>query len=108
MLIAAIEETLSYILGELNVKIIFIYLERKTCPKLEIPQHLSDFCEALRNIVGSSRGQILGASSILEYAIAEQLATKLGKKCTEPKPILFCAYVERLKQEYLLETTKPK
>jgi len=108
ILIETIEQTLSYVLGEMNTKIIFISLERNSCPKQEIPQKLEYFCEMLEKIIGGNRGQILGGSSILEYTIAEQLAKKLGKNCTEPKPIAFCAYVNRLKQEYQVEKRNQK
>ena len=108
MLIEIIEQTLAYTLGELNAKIVMNYLERKSCPKQDIPQKLDYFCELLGNVLGSGKGQILGASSILEYAIAEQMSKKLGKKCVEPKPIAFSMYINRLKKEYLIEMNQKK
>lgn len=106
LLINTIDQTISYILGSSNAEIIFDYIERNGCPKQEIPRHLDCFCTVLEKVVGGGRSQILGVAAILEFAIAEQFAKNLGKEFHEPKPIDFCAYVKRLRQEYILENKK--
>ena len=98
MLLLSIDETMNYVLGEVNAEIIYRYLEAKYCRKEEIPQKLELFSSALRDLIGTGRGQMLGAACILEETIAEAFALKLGKSFGEKHPFDFVAYINRLKQ----------
>jgi hypothetical protein len=77
-LLQVIDETISYCLGEINKQVIFKFIEKRGVSKQEIPKKLDVFAEALEDIIGRGRGQILGAAIILENAILEQLCKKLN------------------------------
>jgi hypothetical protein len=93
-----IDETLTAVLGAINVKIIYSYLEKKGCPREKIPQNLDLLSDTLRALLGPGRGQILGAASILEETIARAFADKLGVEFKAKRPICFSAYIEELRR----------
>jgi hypothetical protein len=100
LLLRVIDETLRYALGDINTQIIFDYLEKNSCPFLEIPRKLDVFSIGLRNLVGTGRGQILGAGPILEKTIAEIFCRKLGMEFNESGPIALADYVKNLKEAH--------
>jgi hypothetical protein len=100
LLLKAINETLRYVLGDVNAGIIFGYLEKKSCPFSEIPRNLHIFSTALRDLLGGGRGQILGSAPILENAIAEIFCRKLGMEFDKGEFIVFADYIEKLRAAY--------
>jgi hypothetical protein len=106
LLLLVIDEAMKYVMGEGNAAIIYGYLEANYCIKEEIPQKLELFSSALRDLIGNSRGQMLGAACILEETIAEALTLKLGEKFVEEHPIDFVGYIKRLKETYLKNQIK--
>ena len=100
LLLKTIDETLKYVLGDINAQIIYRYLEKKSCPMLEIPRKLNIFSAELRMLLGPGRGQILGSAPILEETIAELLCHKLGIKFNEERPIMFESCIRKLKEDY--------
>jgi hypothetical protein len=99
VLLKVIDKTIRYVLGERNTLIIYNRLEESSCPMQEIPRRLDLFSAVLRNLVGTSRGQMLGASAILEDAIVKELSSELGlKRETESK--VFEERIRRLKERY--------
>jgi hypothetical protein len=100
LLLSTIDETLSYVLGEINANIIYEYLKSNSCGKQEIPQKLDFFSEALRDLLGTGRGQILGVAAILEETIAEAFVLKFGKTFEDSRPLCLCKYIENLKQNF--------
>ena len=100
-LLSVIDETLCYCLGSTNVQILYQYMEKKGCPKQEIPQKLDLFVEILENLVGTGRGQILGAAPIMENAILKELCKKLEIKYDEIGPGYFPEQCKKLKDVYL-------
>lgn len=101
LLLLAIDETMKYVLGEANAAIIYCYLERNNCIKEEIPGKLEFFSAALCDLIGCSRGQILGAAAILEEAIAESFALKVGVGFEKYQPMNFAEYIELLRRKCL-------
>jgi hypothetical protein len=99
-LLNVIDETLCYCLGSTNVQILYNYMERKGCPKQEIPQKLNLFVEILENLVGTGRGQILGAAPIMENAILKELCKKLEVKYDEIGPGYFPEQCKKLEAVY--------
>jgi hypothetical protein len=98
LLLRVIDETLRYTLGDINTHIIFDYVEKRYCPFSEVPTHLQILSEALRDLLGSGRGQILGAASILERTIAETFCRKLGMEFDEREFTVFANYIEKLRK----------
>jgi hypothetical protein len=80
LLLKIIDETLRQVLGDDNTLIIYNYLEKNSCPAREIPTRLDLFSLQLRELLGVSRGQILGAPAVLEDAIVKALSAELGLK----------------------------
>jgi len=76
-------------------------MERKGCPKQEIPNRLDFFDETLEKLIGRGRGQILGVASILENSILKELCKKLEVKYDEIGPGYFPEQCSRLKDIYL-------
>jgi hypothetical protein len=105
-LLKSIDETLRYVLGDRNTLIIYDYLEESSCPVQEIPKRPDLFSEKLRNLVGTSRGQMLGAPTILEDAIVKALSSQLGLK-PENGPSVFEERIRRLKERYDKKRSKP-
>ena len=100
LLLRVINETLRYALGEINTRIVFDYLEKNSCPFLEIPQKLDVFSLGLRHLMGTGRGQILGAGPILEKTIAEIFCRKLGMEFRESGPVALADYINNLRAVY--------
>jgi len=98
-LLKIIDRTLRDVLGDDNALIIYNHLERNSCSMCEIPAKLDLFSAQLRNMLGVSRGQILGAPTILEDAIVKMLSSKLGLKL-ETKSIVFEDRIRKLKESY--------
>jgi hypothetical protein len=99
VLLAIIDKTIKYVLGEQNTLIIYNRLEENSCPMQEIPRRLDLFSTVLRDLVGTSRGQMLGASAILEDAIVRALSSELGLK-PEKESTTFEERIRRLKERY--------
>ena len=83
ILLKTLDRTFRSVLGERNTLIIYDYFEKSFCSKEEIPARLDLFSVALRDLLGTDRGQILGAPLILEGAIVEALSSELGLKPDE-------------------------
>jgi hypothetical protein len=99
LLLKTIDRTIRYVLGDRNTLIIYEYLEESSCPRQEIPRKLDLFSQKLRNLVGTSRGQMLGAPTILEDAIVKALSSELGLT-PENGPTVFEERIRRLKERY--------
>jgi len=104
LLIKTIDRTLKYTLGDRNTLIIYDYLEKSGCPVQEIPLKLDLFSAKLRDLLGTSRGQILGAPTILEDTIIEALAQELG--LTPEKGVVFRDRIRRMKERYDSQRSK--
>jgi len=107
-LLKVIDETIAFVLGNVNLQIIYCYLERKGCPKHEIPNKLDLFVDTLDNLVGRDRGQMLGSASILESVIIKELCKKLGVKYDEVGPGYFPEQCCRLKQIFIRMSNAPE
>jgi len=99
-LLDAIDEILTYTLGDIGTQAIYSYLERTGCPKQEIPNQLDCFSAELRKLLGDGRGQILGSAPILEEAIAQRLCSKLGTKLEGRLPMAFSNFIRQLKENH--------
>lgn len=100
LLLKTVDETLSYALGETNARIIYRYLEEKSCPFLEVPLKLDIFSRELREVMGSGKRQIIGSGKILEETIVAILWGKLGLECTKKEPFDFVDAIGKLKDVY--------
>jgi hypothetical protein len=100
LLLRVIDETLRFALGKINTRIVFDYLEKKSCTFSEIPRKLPIFSGALRELVGSGRGQILGAAPILERVIAEIFCLRLGMEFDKGEGIVLVDCIEKMKEAY--------
>ena len=100
MLSRAIDKTLRYVLGDINTAVIFSYLEKRGCRSNEIPAKPSEFSTELRKILGSGRGQILGAASIIEETIVENLSAELKIYLDNPRLAQFADNINRLREAY--------
>jgi hypothetical protein len=98
-LVKTIDKTLKYVLGDRNTLIVYKYLEKVSCPTTETPKKLDLFSRAMRDLLGTSRGQILGVPLALEDAIVETLSSELGLKPDE-KSKVFEDRIRRLKEKY--------
>ena len=103
--VKVIDKTIRYVLGERNTLIIYSHLEENSCQIQEIPRRLDLFSAVLRNLVGTDRGQMLGASAILEDAIVKALSFELGLK-PENELIVFEERIRRLKERYNNERSR--
>jgi hypothetical protein len=99
LLVKTIDKTFRYVLGDRNTLIIYRYLEKVSCPIYETPKKLFLFSTALRNLLGTGRGQILGVPTSLEDAIVEALSSELGLKADE-KSRVFEDRIRGLKEKY--------
>jgi hypothetical protein len=98
ILLKTIDKTLRYVLGDRNAFIVYDYLEKSSCPVQEIPSKLDLFSAKLRDLLGTSRGQILGAPTILEDTIVEALSHELGLSPEMGR--VFRDRIGRLKERY--------
>jgi hypothetical protein len=105
LLVKTIDKTFRYVLGDRNALIIYEYLRKVSCPIQEIPKKLDLFSTALRKLLGTSRGQILGVPAVLEDAIVQALASELGLKPDE-KSGVFESRIRKLKEKYNNEQEK--
>jgi len=105
ILLKTLDKTLRYVLGDRNTLIIYDYLEKSSCPMQDIPTKLDLFSAKLRDLLGTSRGQILGAPTILEDAIVEALSKELGLS-PEKGSAVFQSRIRRLKERYTSERSK--
>lgn len=107
----AIDETIRYCLGEINTQLIYDYLEKKQCPRSDIPKNLDVFTAELENLIGPGKGQILGAAKIMEKAIIKVLCAKLEINLSENSPSYFPDQIRNLKETYTQQKfihSKPK
>lgn len=105
-LLKIIDKTMRYVLGERNTLIIYDRLEESSCPMQEIPRRLGLFSAVLRNLLGTGRGQMLGASAILEDAIVKALSLELGLK-PEKESTAFEDRIRSLKERCNKRQRKP-
>lgn len=99
-LFQAIDETIRYCLGDVNAQIIYRYLEKQGCPEQKIPEKLDVLVTALESLVGSGRGQILGAAQIMENEILKAFCVKLGIDYAEVGPGYLPEQIRKLKEIY--------
>jgi hypothetical protein len=100
ILLQTIDEIVRYCLGEINAQLIYNHLERKNCPRQEIPKKLDIFTTEFENLIGSGRGQILGAAKILQNEIVKTLCTKLEISYSEKNAGYCPDQVKNLKEIY--------
>ena len=118
LLLSIIEEVFRYSLGDGNAKMVFDYLERKSCPRTEIPQKLGTFSYELRRVLDSeesrverSRASVQSSALILEETIVRMLCTCLGRSevrlshvhLDEVENFPFEDFIRRLKEAYLAQ-----
>jgi hypothetical protein len=70
----------------------------------EIPTKLDLFSSKLRDLLGTSRGQIIGVPTILEDAIVEALSQELG--LPSEKGVVFRDRIKRMKETYNSQGSK--
>ena len=104
ILLKTVDKTLKYVLGERNASIICDYLEKSGCPMQEIPTKLDLLSAKLRDLLGTSRGQILGAPTILEDTIVEALAQEL--ELSSEAGVVFRDRIGRMKEKYKSQRSK--
>lgn len=100
ILVKTIDETIKWTFGEYTSKIIYDYLERRSCPLNEVPKKPEIFSIELRMILGSGRGSIPGSAPILERAIIKRLCSKLGLNFNQKGPVNFPKCVRLLREVY--------
>lgn len=105
LLLQTIDEIFRYCLGETNTELIYNHLEKKHCPRQEIPKNLDIFTMELANLIGTGKGQILGAAKIMENAIVEALCTKLEISFGENSAGYFPDQIKNLKEIYAQQKT---
>jgi hypothetical protein len=99
-LLQTIDEIIRYGLGETNTQLIYNHLEKKHCPRQEIPKNLEIFTTEFENLIGSGRGQILGAAKILQNEIVKTLCTKLEISVNKNSTGYFPEEIRNLKEIY--------
>jgi len=100
VLLETIDEVLRGSLGDLNTQIIYQYLEKKMCPRQEIPRKLTVFSTELRNLLGCGRGQMLGSAQILEHTIVVILCSKLRLQYNRKSTLVFWEQIKEVKEVY--------
>jgi hypothetical protein len=105
LLVKTIDKTFRYVLGDRNTLIIYDYLEKVSCPIQETAKKLDLFSTALRSLLGTGRGQILGVPTIMEDVIVTELSSELGFKPDERLRV-FEDRIRRLKEKYNNEQDK--
>jgi predicted transcriptional regulator len=118
LLIRIIEKVFRYSLGDGNAKMVFDYLEKKSCPITEIPQKLGTFSYELRRMLDSeesrverSRASVQSSAAILEEIIVRMLCKSLSRAqvklrhvhLNELKNLTFEEFIHRLKEAYFAE-----
>jgi len=99
LLLKSIDDVFTEVVGEVNSKIIFDYLEKKSGPICEIYERLDTFSEEIRMLLGSGRGQMLGSARVLERTVLEVLGSRIGM-AFDPERIDCSEYVRELKEAY--------
>lgn len=105
-LIESIDQVFRYVFGDRVARIMYEYLERRSCPLVEIPKKPNVFSSELRIILSSRGGQILFSpraktlTPILERAILQELCRRLRMIFGEDRPIVFEHDVRKLKEVY--------
>jgi hypothetical protein len=100
LLLQTIDETVRYCLGETNTQLIYNYLEKKHCPRQDIPKNLDIFTTEFENLIGPGKGQILGAAKIMENSMVKALCTKLEINLSGNSSGYFPDQVRNLKEIY--------
>jgi hypothetical protein len=118
MLLDTIDKAFKYSLGEENTKIIFDYLDKKSCSKTEVPQKLPLFSLELRKVmdseesrIGRARASVQGSALIIEETIVRMLCLRLAKAniklsqthLGELTNVAFAELVMKLKEACLAE-----
>jgi hypothetical protein len=99
LLLKAIDDVFTEVVGKTNTQIIYDYLERKSCPIPEICQKLEVFSMELRMLLGSGRGQMLGSAGVLEKTVLQAFCFRIGI-AYNPERTDFPEYVRDLKEVY--------
>jgi hypothetical protein len=99
LLLKAINDVLTEVVGNINTQIIYDYLEKRGCPPSEICQKLEVFSMELGMLLGSETSQMLGSAGILEKTVLKVLCSKIGIACN-PERADFPEYVRELKEVY--------
>jgi hypothetical protein len=84
-LLESIINALRNSLGDANAQLVFQYLEKRSCPILEIPRRLELFSAELRKLIGSGRIQNLDVATALEETITKAQYFKAGTKTMQQK-----------------------
>jgi hypothetical protein len=100
LLLQVIDKTVRYVFGDVNAGIIYEYLQKNGCALHEIPTKPSAFSMGLRKILGSGRGQLLGAAPILEEGILEALCAELKIKVDMQSATCFADHIKKLRRVY--------
>jgi hypothetical protein len=98
LLLRVIDKTIRYVFGDINAGIIYDYLRKSGCQIHEIPTKPNQFSEELRNILGSGRGQLLGAAPILEETILEALCAELKIKVDMQRSTCFADHIRKIRR----------
>jgi len=99
-----VEKTLTYVFGDTNARMICDYLEKNDCSLKQIPVKPDLFSAELRNIMGTGRGKLLGAASILEETILETLRDEIKIKFDRSGGKSFADCIKSLKEFYSKRT----
>ena len=95
-----IEKTLKRVLGKTNTHTIYKRLKKNGYNPNEIPANPNVLSTELRNILGSGKGQVAGAASILEQTILENFCAELKTERCSPYSAPFAANIKKLRQTY--------
>jgi hypothetical protein len=121
LLLQIIEQVFRRYLGDKNAEMVFDYLDKQSCAKIEIPQNLKTFSSELRRLLDSeesqverSRDSIRSSATILEDIIFRDLCISLARShvrlahvhLNEMKRPSFEDLIHKLKEAYLAETGK--
>jgi hypothetical protein len=98
LLLRVIDKNIRHIFGDINAGAIYDYLEKKGCAFQEIPAKPSTFSMALRKMLGSGRGQVLGAAPILEETILEALCAELKIRFDRQSAASFADHIKKLRK----------
>jgi len=109
LLLETIDEVLRSVFGDRGTQRIYDYLERRSCPQMEIPLKLEVFSQEMRNILFDETRHARfsygisaqGRAAILEKSIAKILCYKMGVSFNETGPINFAFFMRKLKEVYL-------
>ena len=108
LLLQIIDKTLRYTLGEENAKIIYDYLEKRSCPRLKIPQKLDAFCAELRLVLGHGDNKVHCSAEALEETIVRMVCISLARagvklgpiNLSETRSTEFADFIGKLKEAY--------